>query len=137
MNGENSRSGLSSRPRLGDNNVNMKEWQRAHFKVTRGSFFTFIAPLGGLLCGEWWKLASAICILLGIVLSHGVWRRLTGIVLWISVVFWGSSIENAHNGVGVLPFPVLLFAVCAFYVTWYADGQKRNREEDAKKDEWS
>jgi hypothetical protein len=125
-------------PDLTDPRVSYWQWLRAHCKLTWGSALIWLAPFVATFAFEdRWKLVATICIPIGVVLSHGKWRRFLGAALWIGIVLWGGPYRAAGDGTGIVPgFVGLLWAV-GLGVTSYADGQKWRSKQVSESEEWS
>jgi hypothetical protein len=120
-------------PDLSDPRVSIWQWLRAKCKLTYGSVLIWLAPLmASFLYEDQWRWIAALCIAIGIGLSHGRWRRLLGLVLWIGIVFCRG--HYGTDGTGIVPEPVGLFWAGGFFLTAFAD-RERSRQTPAE-EEW-
>ena len=71
-----------------------------------------------LLQGYYW-IAAVPLVVWGLWQSKGTWRRVTGAIFLLLLIFRGAMPE-------VAPF---LYWCCAAYFTWYRDGQDYLREQ--------
>ena len=123
--------------RLSDRNVNFREWRRQHLKLTRAGFFTWVAPILAWGIHDWQSfLAGMISIVIGIHLSDNGWRKMSGAVFLIAFLVLVIDDYFEHgDGSAVGGTVGVYWIICGLY-TWYADGQRRNREQKRAREEW-
>jgi hypothetical protein len=111
-----------------------REWESRNCKLTGASSLVYLSPaLWLLLLQEGWTLGCLITVPIGIWRSHGTWRRVLSLVFFLAILVSGRW-NAAISGQGFVPWPVAAFWLCAFYATWYADGQEHRRS--SRRPEW-
>jgi hypothetical protein len=111
-----------------DPDVTIWQWLEAKCDLTWGSALIWVAPLfAAFVFEEKWRWVSAICIPIGIGLSHGRWRRYLGGAFWIGIVLWRS---HGIDGTSTIPGPIVLLWVGGFFVTAFADRERSKKAEE-------